>query len=70
MKSMPISPFLNLGLFLNWFLQPISDTMREKENYVKKIINVVAATIEKDGKFFCAQKPEGKSCTDPKKLDK
>lgn len=27
----------------------------------KKIINVVAAAIEKDGKFFCAQRPEGKS---------
>lgn len=35
--------------------------MREKENHVKKIISVVAAAIEKDGKFFCAQKPEGKS---------
>ena len=35
--------------------------MREKENHVKKIINVVAAAIEKDEKFFCAQKPEGKS---------
>ncbi len=27
----------------------------------KKIINVVAAAIEKDGKIFCAQRPEGKS---------
>lgn len=27
----------------------------------KKIINVVAAAIEKGGKFFCAQRPEGKS---------
>ena len=27
----------------------------------KKIINVVAAAIEKVGKFFCAQRPEGKS---------
>ena len=27
----------------------------------KKIINVVAASIEKDGKIFCAQRPEGKS---------
>mgnify|MGYP001020944432 FL=1 len=27
----------------------------------KKIIHVVAAAIEKDGKFFCAQRPEGKS---------
>ncbi|HFI0943444.1 TPA: (deoxy)nucleoside triphosphate pyrophosphohydrolase [Streptococcus suis] len=27
----------------------------------KKIINVVAAVIEKDGKIFCAQRPEGKS---------
>ena len=27
----------------------------------KKIINVVAAAIEKHGKFFCAQRPEGKS---------
>ncbi len=27
----------------------------------KKLINVVAAAIEKDGKFFCAQRPEGKS---------
>lgn len=27
----------------------------------KKIINVVAAAIEKDGKLFCAQRPEGKS---------
>lgn len=27
----------------------------------KKIINVVAAAIEKDGKFFCAQRPKGKS---------
>lgn len=35
--------------------------MREKENHVKKIINVVAAAIEKDEKYFCAQKPEGKS---------
>ena len=27
----------------------------------KKIIPVVAAAIEKDGKIFCAQRPEGKS---------
>ncbi|MCK1240650.1 (deoxy)nucleoside triphosphate pyrophosphohydrolase [Streptococcus uberis] len=27
----------------------------------KKIINVVAAAIEKDGKIFCAQRPGGKS---------
>lgn len=27
----------------------------------KKIIHVVAAAIEKDGKIFCAQRPEGKS---------
>lgn len=27
----------------------------------KKIINVVAAAIEKDGKIFCAQRLEGKS---------
>ena len=27
----------------------------------KKIINVVAAAIERDGKIFCAQRPEGKS---------
>ncbi|HEM3429105.1 MULTISPECIES: (deoxy)nucleoside triphosphate pyrophosphohydrolase [Streptococcus] len=27
----------------------------------KKIINVVAAAIEKDGKIFCAQRPEGKN---------
>ena len=27
----------------------------------KKIIHVVAAVIEKDGKIFCAQRPEGKS---------
>ena len=27
----------------------------------KKIIHVVAAAIEKDGNFFCAQRPEGKS---------
>lgn len=27
----------------------------------KKIINVVAAAIEKDGKFFCAQRPEDKN---------
>ncbi|HFI0304643.1 TPA: (deoxy)nucleoside triphosphate pyrophosphohydrolase [Streptococcus suis] len=27
----------------------------------KKIINVVAAVIEKDGKIFCAQRPEEKS---------
>ena len=27
----------------------------------KKIINVVAAAIEKDGLIFCAQRPEGKS---------
>lgn len=27
----------------------------------KKIISVVAAAIEKDGKFFCAQRPEGKN---------
>lgn len=27
----------------------------------KKTINVVAAAIEKDGKIFCAQRPEGKS---------
>ncbi|WP_455158480.1 (deoxy)nucleoside triphosphate pyrophosphohydrolase [Streptococcus sp.] len=27
----------------------------------KKIINVVAAAIEQDGKIFCAQRPEGKS---------
>lgn len=27
----------------------------------KKIINVVAAAIKKDGKYFCAQRPEGKS---------
>ena len=27
----------------------------------KKIISVVAAAIEKDGKIFCAQRPEGKS---------
>ncbi|HFI0447397.1 TPA: (deoxy)nucleoside triphosphate pyrophosphohydrolase [Streptococcus suis] len=27
----------------------------------KKIINVVAAAIEKDGKIFCARRPEGKS---------
>lgn len=27
----------------------------------KKIINVVAAAIEKDGKIFCAQRPKGKS---------
>ena len=27
----------------------------------KKIIHVVAAAIEKDGKRFCAQRPEGKS---------
>ncbi|KXT81501.1 Mutator mutT protein (7,8-dihydro-8-oxoguanine-triphosphatase) [Streptococcus sp. DD11] len=27
----------------------------------KKIIQVVATAIEKDGKFFCAQRPEGKS---------
>ena len=27
----------------------------------KNIINVVAAAIEKDGKIFCAQRPEGKS---------
>ena len=27
----------------------------------KKIILVVAAAIEKDGKIFCAQRPEGKS---------
>ena len=27
----------------------------------KKIIHVVAAAIEKDGKNFCAQRPEGKS---------
>ena len=26
----------------------------------KKIINVVAAAIERDGKIFCAQRPEGK----------
>ena len=26
-----------------------------------KIINVVAAAIERDGKIFCAQRPEGKS---------
>ena len=27
----------------------------------KKVINVVAAAIEKDGLIFCAQRPEGKS---------
>ena len=27
----------------------------------KKVINVVAAAIERDGKIFCAQRPEGKS---------
>lgn len=27
----------------------------------KKIIHVVAAAIENEGKFFCAQRPEGKS---------
>ena len=27
----------------------------------KKIINVVAAAIERDGKIFCAQRPEGQS---------
>lgn len=27
----------------------------------KKIINVVATAIERDGKIFCAQRPEGKS---------
>ena len=27
----------------------------------KKIINVVAAAIERDGKIFCAQRPEDKS---------
>ena len=27
----------------------------------KKIIKVVAAAIERDGKIFCAQRPEGKS---------
>ena len=27
----------------------------------KKIINVVAAAIERDGKIFCAQRPDGKS---------
>ena len=27
----------------------------------KKIIHVVAAAIERDGKIFCAQRPEGKS---------
>ncbi|MBY5035509.1 NUDIX domain-containing protein [Streptococcus gallolyticus] len=27
----------------------------------QKIINVVAAAILKDGKYFCAQRPEGKS---------
>lgn len=27
----------------------------------KKIIHVVAAAIKKDGKYFCAQRPEGKN---------
>ncbi len=27
----------------------------------QKITNVVAAAILKDGKYFCAQRPEGKS---------
>ena len=27
----------------------------------QKIINVVAAAIERDGKIFCAQRPDGKS---------
>lgn len=27
---------------------------------MSKIINVVAAAIERDGKIFCAQRPEGK----------
>lgn len=28
---------------------------------MKKVIKVVAAAIKKDGKYFCAQRPEGKS---------
>lgn len=28
---------------------------------MKKVIKVVAAAIRKDGKYFCAQRPEGKS---------
>lgn len=48
-------------IYIESITKSVKEFIVEVKSCQKKIINVVAAAIEKDGKIFCAQRPEGKS---------